>query len=257
MKKVFHSDSAALLQCDLRVNASLNPLFSSASDFFKCEKPLQQKDFTQWNRDAPINSGNPVCYTARIINDRSITAMSYEKVNALWPEGTKDGRMLKPTPQEAISAARRLYRFVLKKKWTGKIKVTSGNRYSYIRGGVMYVNPDWRGSGNWHEGGGWHELVHMLSHSFAQRKYPNASGHGSLHAEVEYDMTEYVVKSGWLLGKLKRPEKASIDPKLAKRESVERRLKAWETKRKRAETALRKLRAQQRRYERENYPQAG
>jgi hypothetical protein len=174
---------------------------------------------------------------------------AYDKVNALWPEGTNDGRKLKPTPQEAISAGRRLYRFVLKTPFRGKIKLTSGNRYSYIRNHVMYVNPDWKGSGNWTEGGGWHELVHMLSHAFAQRKYPNASGHGSLHAEVEHDMTEYVIRSGWLDGKLRREVRPKPDPKAERQASVERRLKAWETKRKRAETAIRKLKAAQRRYQ--------
>lgn len=100
---------------------------------------------------------------------------TYQGVNRSWPEGTSDGRNLKPTPQEALSAARRLYRFALKKPFKGKMKLTSGNRYTWIRSGVFYVNPDYRG-------GGWHELVHLISHQMAQRLYPNHPSHGGRHA---------------------------------------------------------------------------
>lgn len=170
--------------------------------------------------------------------------MAYEHVNAAWPAGTNDGRDLKPTPQEAVSAAKRLYRFAMKRPFKGKVKLTSGNRYTWIRSGVLSVNPDWRN-------GGWHELVHLMSHYCASRLYPNAKGHGTQHHFLEKEMIEYVVKSGWLDGKLKRETKAKEkpDPVALRAERVLKRIEAWERKRRRAETALRKLKRQQRYYE--------
>lgn len=43
----------------------------------------------------------------------------YRAVNSKWPEGTRDGRDLKPTPQESVTAARRLYRYIMKRPFTG------------------------------------------------------------------------------------------------------------------------------------------
>lgn len=164
----------------------------------------------------------------------------YHSVNSLWPEGTRDGRDLKPTPQEAMSAAKRLYRFALKKPFRGKARLTSGRRYTWVRNHVLHVNPDYAE-------GGWHELVHLMSHLCAQRLFPKAKGHGPQHAFLEREMIEHVVKSGWLDGKLKRPDKPKPDRKAKKRDSIDRRLKAWERRAKRAATALRKLKAQQKR----------
>lgn len=172
--------------------------------------------------------------------------MKYQSVNGAWPQGTNDGRDLKPTPQEAMSAARRLYRYVMKKPFRGKIVVTSGRRYTWIRNHVMYVNPDQK---RWSSasGGGWHELVHDLSHLFAQRLFPSAKGHGHQHESIERDMVHYVVESGWLDGKLKRPDKPPVDRQAKKLDSIAARIVAWERKERRAITALKKLRAQKKR----------
>lgn len=184
----------------------------------------------------------------------------YHSVNGAWPEGTNDGRDIKPTPQEAMSAAKRLYRFAMKRPFKGKVKLTSGNRYTWIKSGVLYVNPD-QGAGivNRHlggklmrSGGGWHELVHAMSHYCASRLYPRGKPHGAQHAFLEKEMIEHVVNSGWLEGKLKRPEKPQpeIDVKQIRRDRVLRRIEAWEAKRRRAENALKKLRKQARYYDR-------
>jgi hypothetical protein len=50
----------------------------------------------------------------------------YASVNAQWPETLP---ML--TPNEAIAAAKRLYRFGMKRPWRGKWRATSGRRYTY------------------------------------------------------------------------------------------------------------------------------
>lgn len=157
----------------------------------------------------------------------------YHAVNEQWPEGTNHGCDLKPTPQEAMSAAKRLYRFALKKPFRGKIKLTSGRRYTWIRNHVLYVNPDCRGKG-------WHELVHDLSHYCSWRLYPNAKGHGHQHMFLEKDMIAYVVKSGWLDGKLRpKPSKAKAKPDASAK--LDAAAKRWTTKLRRATTALRKI----------------
>jgi hypothetical protein len=162
--------------------------------------------------------------------------MAYESVNGQWPAGTNDGRDLKPTPQEAISAARRLYRFGMKKPWRGEIKLTSGRRVTWVRRGVLYVNPDERGCG------GWHEIVHSMSHLVARRLHGEAHGHR--HAWIEKEMIAHVVASGWLDGKLRRAEKPPVDRAAMKRERLAARLKAWESKARRADRAVAKLRRQ-------------
>ena len=113
---------------------------------------------------------------------------------------------------------------------------------------MLYVNPDetrrWSDSG-----GGWHEIVHGLSHYCAYRLY-RCKPHDARHAFLEKEMIKHVVNSGWLEGKLKRPEKpkTEVDVKQVRRERVLKRMSAWETKRKRAENALKKLRRQARYY---------
>lgn len=178
------------------------------------------------------------------IVENNIMAEKYQSVNGAWPEGTRDGRDLKPTPQEARAGARKLYRIAMGKSWTGPVKITSGRRYTYPRWGVFSVNPDQRG-------GGWHEIVHSISHYAARRLYGEA--HGPRHAFIERELIKAVVNGGWLEGKLRKPEKPKVaaDIKAIRRQRVLDRMEAWESKKKRAETALRKLRRQQAYYERQ------
>lgn len=168
--------------------------------------------------------------------------MAYESVNAVWPAGSQ---AIKPAPQEAVAAARRLWRFAMKRPWRGPIKLTSGRRFTRIRRGVLYVNPD-------HCGMGWHQLVHSMSHRCAFRLYPGKKPHGPQHAFLEKEMIAYVVRSGWLDGKLRRPEKPkpAVDLRQVRRERALAAMKRWEAKKRRAENALRKLRRQVARYNR-------
>jgi hypothetical protein len=166
----------------------------------------------------------------------------YQSVNGAWPEGTREGRDLKPTPQEALSGARRLYRKAFGRPFKGTMKLTSGRRYTYIRCGVFYVNPD-------QGGGGWHEIVHGISHYATARLHPKAPGHGFQHAFIERELIQHVIDSGWLEGKLKREAKAEGDPIADRHARVLSKIATWERKQRRAETALRKLARQRRYYE--------
>lgn len=168
----------------------------------------------------------------------------YQSVNSQWPAGTNDGKDLKPTPEEATRAAKRLYRLAMKRPFKGKIKITSGRRTTWIRSGVFYVNPDYRG-------GGWHELVHMISHYCAFRLHPNVKAHSTQHAFVERELIAHVVKSGWLAGKLAKAIPAPpVDRRAVRRARLETRRAAWTTKAKRAKTALAKITAALKRLDR-------
>lgn len=156
-------------------------------------------------------------------------------VNPLWPKP-----LPKLTAIEAERAAKRLYRHIFKKAWTGPVTVTSGRNYSYIRSGVLRVNPD----------KGWAELVHTLSHSYAYRKDRTIKPHSYQHARLERDMVQYVIDQGWLDGKLKSVEKAKPTAQQLRYQRTLDSIKRWESKLKRAENALKKLRPKQKYYER-------
>jgi hypothetical protein len=164
----------------------------------------------------------------------------YVSVNASWP-----AELPPLEPQEAISAAKRLYRLAIGKAWTGPFQITSGNRYSYIRWGtkrgegrIFYVNPK----------RGWHHLVHDISHMAFRQLHPTLKPHDWRHAALERQLITAVVIKGWLSGSLRRTvTKTAPDVQTVRYQRVLARIKAWESKRARAENALKKL-AQKRAY---------
>ena len=179
----------------------------------------------------------------------------YTRVNASWPE--KPPALTEP---EGIRAARKLYRFVTGNTLGNPIAVTSGNRYTWMRRGVLYVNPD----------GGWHRLIHDLSHWLHRRVNAGKKPHDKAHAKLELRMRREALRRGWLAGALAdkpkvpvtAPETAQDAPALAEapkaRPSVREQryartmaaIERWRTKEKRAKNALKKLVARQRYYER-------
>lgn len=157
----------------------------------------------------------------------------YRRVNAAWPE-----TIPKLTADEAVRAARKLYRFVTRRTFNGEVRVTSGRRYTKVYGNLIIVNP----------GRGWHALVHSMSHWL--EAYAGTHGHNAKHARLEIRMIKEVVRRGWLNGALRAEPKAAtaaptpIDVRARKRAQLEAAVVRWDRKRKRAENALRKLRRQ-------------
>ena len=184
----------------------------------------------------------------------------YGTVNGQWPENSNEGRLLKPSPQEAITGAKRLYRLAMGKPWRGPVKLVTGRKRTWIRYGVMLVNPDegggplrGRGAKLVRAGGGWHEIVHSISHWAALRLYNE--GHGYRHAFIERELIKAVISGGWHQGALlrkraPRTEPAPGDKLEAKRSAIEAKIKRWQSKAKRAQTALRKLARQKAYYDR-------
>jgi len=158
----------------------------------------------------------------------------YVRVNGTWP------KPIPPlTPQEALSAAKRLYRIAMGRAFKGNMKLTSGNRSTRVRQGVFYVNPE----------NGWHDLVHDISHYAHWKLHPDKSGHDFRHAYLEKQLVEAVIGKGWLEGKLKREPKAKPPVQEVRYQRILVRIKAWQSKQKRAANALAKLTKQKRDYE--------
>jgi hypothetical protein len=129
---------------------------------------------------------------------------NYDNVNATWPEDAPV-----PTPQEAIAGARKLVRLAAKLggptspqlRTRFKWQATSGNRSTWPRAGVFYVNPDE------FPFGGWKDICHGISHWAGRRLFPDAKPHDARTAFIERTLAEHVVASGWLDGKLRRQAK--------------------------------------------------
>jgi hypothetical protein len=154
----------------------------------------------------------------------------YERVNAAWPAGP----LPKLTTDEAVKAARRLFRFCKLK--VREVTATSGNRHNWGRwDGVFVVNPD----------KGWRELVHGVAHWAHYRLTPGGvAPHDKSHARLELRLVKQVVKRGWLTGRLKpQPKVATATAKPAgdaKLEHARAMLAKADTRLKRATTIRRK-----------------
>lgn len=117
-----------------------------------------------------------------------------------------------------------------------KTRTSSGNRINWVVRGVLVVNAD----------KGWREFVHEYSHCFHRKLRPQDRPHSDNHVHLEKEMVDYVVRSGWLDGKLKpQPQVKKPDPVVEQHAKVLARLKAWETKAKRAATAIGKLKKEE------------
>lgn len=166
-------------------------------------------------------------------------------VNSKWP---KD--MPIPTAQEAIAGAKRLYKKAMGYPYGGQWAITSGNRFTWPRRRVFYVNPN--RSGWVHPAPGWPDIVHLMAHWCHRRKHPNDRPHSYRELELEKELTNYVLAQGFHEGKLKRkprPKKAKPPQRELRLQSARDKLKRWETKKKRAETAIKHYQKKVRYYE--------
>ena len=110
----------------------------------------------------------------------------WKAVNSVWPNDVN----LVPNEKDAITLTKRLFKKFYGRKWCGKIKITSGNRYTWVRRGTLLINPDRRGYY-----GGWRDIVHELSHYIHRRKNPGLRDHDPKQAYLERAIAEYVVAS--------------------------------------------------------------
>lgn len=175
---------------------------------------------------------------------------TYKEVNSAWPDP-----MPVPTPREAIHGTRRLVRraFALAREEgvvTGpvpkyKFKLTSGRRITWVRRMTWHVNPDEKRGGR---PGGWSEIVHSVSHWMQRRFWPTENPHGPRHVWLERELAAYAIEHipRWIVATA--GERLKPDVRTVRAARIASRLAAWEAKRRRADTALRKLRRQARYY---------
>ena len=155
----------------------------------------------------------------------------YKRVNDAWP-----AEVPKLTAEEAVKAARRLFRFCGVK--VTELKVSSGNRNNWGNwAGGFTVNPS----------KGWHALVHGVSHWVHYLKTRHTvAPHDKSHARLELRLVRQVVKRGWLTGRLKtQPKPAAPAPTITeltnnKLEHARAMLAKADTRLKRATTIRRK-----------------
>lgn len=90
---------------------------------------------------------------------------------------------------------------------------------------------------------GWARLAHDFSHMVFRARHPHLTPHHPSHVRVEREVTEFMLAAGWHTGALKRePVAPSLDEKrTARRANLAARLARWESKAKRAATAIRKI----------------
>lgn len=89
---------------------------------------------------------------------------------------------------------------------------------------------------------GWGRLIHDVSHIIHEFRHPKERPHGPLHSGIEREVLRYVEAQGWL--EPTKPIKSSLtldQRRINKSINLQARLKRWETKHKRAITAIRKI----------------
>jgi hypothetical protein len=179
------------------------------------------------------------------MSDHELTG--YASVNASW--GCDPREMRKPTDKEAIKACRlllaegfRAFGQPAAAKRKRKFELTSGRRRTWPRSGIWYVNPNECNMG-------FAEIVHSVSHWVHREVNPGFSrlrggGHQG-HVTVEQHLVDFVKAKRWIEDGLKvaqdKPEPTGEEKKAKRILTLQERLKKWETKKKRAETAIKKL----------------
>ena len=98
---------------------------------------------------------------------------------------------------------------------------------------------------------GWRRLVHDVSHRIYDWRFPKSNRHHDIaQARIEQEMSQFVIDSGWLDGKLKSKSKAKPtkdEKQNVKIISLEKLIKSWETKEQRAKTYIKKYKTKLRR----------
>jgi hypothetical protein len=151
--------------------------------------------------------------------------------------------------QESILAARKLYRHAMGKSFTGKVEITSGNRYTWVNRGVLRVNPDKREV----HVRGLRALIHDLSHYCHTRLHPRDKPHSIRQVRLEAKLVKFALDRGWHEGGLRVAEKSEkpkpdlVDQRY--RRMISRREK-WRKESERAARLLEKAEREVRAYER-------
>ncbi len=159
----------------------------------------------------------------------------YQSVNNLW----KDIKVPFITRVEAEKAKNLLIRkFGSKRFMPVGVTMKSKNPFYRVRKTWICLSGDPSTLRK-----GWRDLVHEISHWVYWKRFPNRRfNHSFQQAEIEFEMSQFVISSGWLDGGLK--PKVVVLSKEEKRQKkldhYQKLISRWQTKMKLANTFVRK-----------------
>jgi hypothetical protein len=165
------------------------------------------------------------------------TARDYELVvEKVWREGSTKEQRLNVHPNLAMNYVRAFWKQEVGTKFRWKIRVGTGNRRTWLQWSIFTVNPDQ----------GWHAINHDMSHFIERRK--TGGLHTDQHVRLEGAGARLIVRR-FLRDEPYVEPKKQRDPIAERAARVDAGIKRWEAKLRRASTALKKLKKQQRYYE--------
>lgn len=164
------------------------------------------------------------------------TAAEYDRIvnsiwDKIWPEQKRNVH-----PNLAMNYVRAMWKAETGQKFPWKIRIGSGSRRTWLHYGVFTVNPEQ----------GWRYLNHDMSH-FIER-CTTGDAHSDGHLRRERNGANLIVR------RLLRDE-PYVEPKKRRDHVADRaarvnaNIKRWETKLRRAATALKKLKKKKRYYD--------
>jgi hypothetical protein len=165
---------------------------------------------------------------------------SYDDVNNAW-----GGITLPPVTTKACAPyfAKLVEKFAKCEDRIGRPFVPGWAR----KGRRVWASPKAQDTSQHRAGGrnGLPRMIHDASHLIFEWKHPKKKTHCVPHAELEWQMIEYALRKGWHLPpaeKAKPIKPTAHQARWIKLDRTRAGIKRWESKAKRAETALRKLR---------------
>jgi hypothetical protein len=167
----------------------------------------------------------------------AVTPAEYERiVESIWKEGSTKEQRRNVHPNLAMNYIRAFWKQEVGTKFRWKIRIGTGNRRTWLHRGVFTVNPEQ----------GWHDINHDMSHFIERRKTGGA--HTDQHIRLERNGAALIVRR-FLRDEPYVEPKKEVDHVAKRAASVDARIKKWETKLRRATTALKKLKKQKKYYD--------
>lgn len=157
--------------------------------------------------------------------------------------------------QESIAAAKKLFRHAMGKSFSGKIEITTGNRYTWVRRGTLFVNPDKREARQ----RGLRAMIHDISHYAHAILNPKDSPHSARQARLEGKLVTFALSRGFTEGALKRESSVKPKPDLIQQRYARmvRRRDKYAAEQVRAKRLLAKASREVREYERRHRERLG
>ena len=164
------------------------------------------------------------------------TAREYTRVvEAIWKPIPFE-QMLNVWPTHAVSYVRAMWKAEMGTKFPWKIRIGTGNRRTWLHSGVFTVNPNQ----------GWHDINHDMGHFIERRK--SGGAHTDQQLRLERNGANLIVRR-FLETEPPPLKKAKPNMIEVRASRVDAGIKRWEAKLRRASTALKKLKKQQRYYQ--------